>query len=244
MNVAAVQFKGNREDSAGTLARLSALAEVAAEGADLVVLPEMALTQYLFESAEHARLYAERADGPTFAALSPIAKAHGCWLTVGLPEVDGDALFNSALVIDPAGELRFTYRKTLLFEADETWARPGDSGYVRFDTDAGSFAVGICMDLNDDRFVLWCRDAGVDVVALPTNWLHEEESDVWRYWAWRMAPLQGAALVAANTWGAEAETVFCGRSAVLQRRTVLAAAPPVGNAVIRAGLLASPPGGP
>lgn len=238
MKVAAVQFKGRKADPEGSLAELVALADRAAAGADLVVLPEMAATGYVFESADHVRSVAEPADGPTLAALAPVAKAHGSWVVCGFPEVDGERLFNSAIVVDPKGALAFTYRKTLLYEADVHWATPGDSGYRRLDTDHGSFGVGICMDLNDDRFVGWARAEQLDVVAMPTNWI-EEGDDVWGYWAWRMLGLEGA-LVAANTWGPEGTgeraTAFSGASAVIRQRTVLAAAPKVGNGFIVAEL--------
>jgi len=235
MNVAAVQFKGSRSDHPGSLQRLRELAREAAVGADLVVLPELAATQYLFADAAAARLHAEPADGPTLAALGPVAAEAGCWLVVGFPEVEGDALFNSALVIDPRGALQFTYRKTLLFDCDWTWARPGDSGYRAFDTDAGRFTPGICMDLNDDEFVNWCAGSGARTIALATNWILDPTGDTWRYWAWRVEPT-GAALVAANTYGCEGEVHFCGRSLVLDQRVVLAAAPETGDAVVTATL--------
>ncbi len=239
VRVAAVQFKGVREDFEGSLTQLAAFARVAAHGSDLVVLPEMAATQYLFTDEAEARAHAEPAEGPTLAALAPVAAEAGCWLVCGFPEVDADALFNSALVIDPTGALRFVYRKTLLYPADMSWARPGDSGYRAFDADAGRFTLGVCMDLNDDAFVEWCAGSGARVVALPTNWLvSDEDVDTWAYWAWRMDPV-GAALVAANTYGPERDIVFCGRSVVLDDRVVHAAAPVVGDGVVRASLAPS-----
>jgi len=160
----------------------------------------------------------------------------------GFPERAGDRLFNSALVIDPSGARAFTYRKTLLFEADLPWATPGDSGYRSFDGAEGCFGVGICMDLNDDRFLAWCGAAGVDVLALPTNWIDEGVS-TWPYWAWRMSSVS-ATLVAANTYGSEGDTRFSGCSAILAGRTVLAAAPATGDGTISAtlpGARAAPP---
>jgi predicted amidohydrolase len=234
MRVAAVQFKPDKGDPTTSLARLCALADHAAQDADLVVLPEMAATGYIFRSADAVRPVAEPARGPTLAALGPVAARHGAWMVVGFPEADGDRLFNSALVIDPAGELRFTYRKTLLFDADLPWASPGDSGYASFDGEAGRFTVGICMDLNDDDFVAWCAQSGARALAFPTNWV-DEGSDVWPYWAWRMRDT-GVALVAAHTYGHDDGTDFSGRSAVIDGLTVLAAAPREGDGVIRADI--------
>jgi predicted amidohydrolase len=235
MNVGVVQFRAPKGDKEKSLSSLSWLARKAADGADLVVLPEMAATGYVFPDRAAVEAVAEEPDGPTFRAWSAIAREARCWLVGGFPERDGDELFNSALVIDPAGERRFVYRKTLLYEADLDWATAGDSGYRAFDTDAGRFGVGICMDLNDDGFVRWVAGANLDAIAFPTNWVHSDELGVhtWVYWAWRIRGLAGA-LVAANTWGTDGATTFTGESVVLHRDRALASLPLSGNGVARA----------
>jgi predicted amidohydrolase len=234
MRVAAVQFKATRGDLQGSRARCAALALDAAVDADLVVLPEMACTGYIFTSLAEARRVAEPAEGETFRAWREVAVSRGCWVVGGMPEAHDGRLYNSALVISPAGELAFTYRKTLLYEADRVWASPGNSGYRRFATAAGSFGVGICMDLNDPRFLLWCWRSRLDAIAFPTNWVDEGQG-VWDYWGARTGG-SGAGLVAANTWGEEPGVAFTGRSAILDRGKVVASADPMGDAVIRARL--------
>ena len=234
MNVAAVQFKPRpKGDKDAALAALAGLAAQAAPGRELVVLPEMAATGYIFTALEAVRAVAEAPDGPTFQALAPVAAAHGCWLVVGFPEAAGELVYNSAMVIDPSGTLAFCYRKTLLYEADLPWATPGDSGYRRFDTRTGSFTVGICMDLNDDAFVAWCRESGVRAIAFPTNWI-DEGHDVWPYWAWRCE--EGPALIAANTYGEDEGVRFSGRSAIIDGRRVLGWTDADGDAVVVATL--------
>ena len=234
MRVAAVQFKAIKGDRDASLVRLRTLAERAAPGADLVVLPEMAATGYLFDSAAAVSTVSEMPQGPTWRALGPVAAAHKCWLVVGFPERAKERFFNSALVIDPHGELAFTYRKSLLFEADESWASPGDSGYRSFSTDAGRFGVGICMDMNDDAFISWLASDAPRALAFPTNWL-DEGHQVWAYWAWRLRDAP-TALVAANTWGAEGDTRFRGESAIIDGNCLLASAPLLGDTVIHAEL--------
>lgn len=237
MKLGLVQFKADKGDKAGSLGRLVALTERAADGADLVVLPEMAATGYVFPDRSAVRAVSEPPDGPTWQALSPIAARSRAWIVAGFPEVAGDVLFNSALVIDPAGQLAFVYRKTLLYSADMHWASPGDSGYRSFDTDAGRFGVGICMDLNDDRFIEWVSGQNLDAVAFPTNWVQSEDKSwhTWDYWAWRMDG-QRAALAAANTWGVDGGVTFTGQSAVLRDRTILAAGPLRGNGSVKVDL--------
>ncbi|PIE19284.1 MAG: hypothetical protein CSA66_02560 [Proteobacteria bacterium] len=240
MRVACVQFKADKGDKAGSLARLRELACRAGQAhPDLVILPEMAATGYLFADRDAVDAVAEQARGDTLAALAPVAKAHGVWLLVGLPERDADKRFNSALVIDPAGELRFTYRKTLLYEADHAWCDPGDSGYRVFETDGGAFTPGICMDLNDDAFIAWCGQADVGLAAILSSWL-DQGAEVWGYWAWRIAPAGGVPIAVANTWGAEGDIAFRGESAIISGRTLLAAASRLGDQVIVADVPAGP----
>jgi len=236
MKVAAVQFKPPKGEKARALSGLVEHAHTAARvgAAELIVLPEMAATGYVFADRRELDLVAEEARGETFAALAPVAREHAAWVVAGFPERDGDKRFNSALVIDPSGDLAFVYRKTLLYELDESWCDPGDSGYRAFDTDVGRFTVGICMDLNDDRFTAWCATSGARVIAFPTNWV-DQDHRVWGYWAWRIDGT-GAALVAANTWGREGEARFRGESAILDGRVVRAAAPRRGDGVLTVDL--------
>jgi N-carbamoylputrescine amidase len=242
VRVAAVQFKPTKATAptikSENLRRLVELAR-GAKGAELVVLPEMAATGYVFSGPEAVRPLAEvAAEGETRAALSPLARELGAWVVAGLPEVAGGRLFNSALVLDPSGGLAFVYRKTLLYEADLTWATPGDSGYRTFEAASGDFGVGICMDLNDDAFTGWLARRAPRAVAFPTNWVSPAEPrphDPWPYWAWRLERAR-VALVAANTWGRDEGVLFTGVSAVLDRvdgrAVILAAAGATGDGLI------------
>ena len=229
IRLAAVQFR--RPETGDPHLALSVWADKAARSADLVVLPEMAASGYVFADRGAIEAVAESPKGPTFQVLSQVARTQHCWIVAGYPERDRDRFFNSACVINPAGELAFTYRKTLLYEADERWATPGNSGYRTFETDGGSFSVGICMDLNDEAFIQWLQSARPDVLAFPTNWVYEDDADVWSYWAWRMGQLS-TTLVAANTFGVEEGVRFTGRSLILRDRVVMAHAPVEGNSVI------------
>lgn len=246
MRVAAIQMKarGTWEASLQVLrAGLGQVGEV-----DLVVAPELALRGYAFNSRRAVREAAEPPDGPTWVALSKEARRLRTWIVVGFPELDGEALYNSALVIGPDGALEGVYRKTMLFEADQRWACAGMGSYPVVDTGAGRFSVGICMDLNDDAFLAGCAHEAVDVIAFPTNWI-QEEGEVHPYWQARLRAgwpaeylgLPGVqpdrarytgVLVGANSYGREGVYTLAGRSAVLTDERILASAPPTGEAVL------------
>jgi predicted amidohydrolase len=245
MRVGAVQFKARATVADGLDALVDLLVDT--PPTDLLVLPEMALHGYAFADAAAVRAVAERPQEGTFSALSTLARVRSTWLVAGFPERAGTVLHNAARVIRPDGTLAGVVRKHLLFEADQPWASPGDNRTV-FDTGAGRFAVGICMDLNDDRFLAWVAEASPDVLALPTNWI-QEDGGVWDYWRFRLqrgwpegwvdplhtvtdrAPVD-ALLVGANGYGVEGAYVLRGESAILDHTRVYAAADATGDALL------------
>ena len=232
MKVSALQYGPDRSDKARCLAELVSLCAAIPSGTELLVLPELAATTYNMSDRSDALAQSEAVDGETFQALSPIARQHNTWVVVGFIERSGSELYNAALVIDPAGELVTTYRKCLLYDIDEHWATPGQPIYRVFKTATGSFAVGICMDINNPRFVQFIINAQPLAVAFPTNWV-AECTPVWGYWAWMLRDCS-TTLVAADTWGSEGSVTYAGESVILRNRTVLTGAPATGNVLISA----------
>ncbi len=245
MRLAAIQFKADKGDRSGSQARLLALCEqAAASGASLIVCPEMAMTGYLFRDVADVRRVAEPVDGHSFSLLSQLAAARGCTVVCGYPEVASDSgstrYYNSAWIIGPDGALLYNYRKRLLYDADMTWAAPGNRPYPLVARPFGALSAGICMDLNDDDFIEYLQQAKARVVAFCTNWV-EEGHDLYFYWRYRLLTVPSY-FVAANTYGDEVcpghePTLFAGQSAIFDPRgRVLAAAPRSGDAVITASI--------
>ena len=179
----------------------------------LVVLPEMCTTGYIFPTLDTIGDLVEPADGETFLHFQELSRRLKTAIVYGWAERDKDRLYNSASVVFADGRDAVHYRKRLLFDPDRTWARAGELAYPTWNLGPWKFGLGICMDLNDDRFIEFLRDEGVDIVTFPTNWV-QEDSDHWSYWCWRLRSTE-AVLLAANRSGEEFGTRFCGRSAIL-----------------------------
>lgn len=225
---AVVQFKPRRGARNANLAALVTHTTRALEaGAKLVVLPEMAATGYRFPNPEVIRPMAEVPRGPTWKTFGPLAKAHKAQIVVGFVEDCEGRLFNSALVIGADGRPEALYRKRLLYIDDHTWASPGDLPYPQFGTPFGSATVGICMDINDPRFITHLRRTRPDIVCFPTNWV-DEGTDPRTYWANQLRGWSGT-LLAADRWGEEDGVGFCGRSTVMRGGENLVDAPAEGD---------------
>lgn len=241
--LAVVQFKPRRGARNANLQALTALTVGALQGgAKFLVLPEMAATGYRFPNPEAIRPMAEAPRGPTWRTFAPLAKEHKAWITVGFVEDFEGRLFNAAMVINQDGKIETVYRKRLLYIDDHTWANPGDLPYPMIKTPYGTATVGICMDINDPRFLTHVRRTKPDLVAFPTNWV-DEGTDVHKYWIGQLRGWNGA-LLAADRWGEEDRVYFAGRSAIIKAGEVLVAGPEEGDGwygVDPARLRAPPP---
>jgi predicted amidohydrolase len=153
----------NRELAAG------AVEAAAAQGAQVVVLPELISSGYVFESKAEARAYAEAPDGPMVTMLARLAAARDLVIVAGFGELAGPDIFNSAALVDPSG-LRSLYRKAHLWDAERLWFTPGDAAPPVVATKYGQIAVMICYDLEFPEWVRLPALAGAQLLCAPVNW--------------------------------------------------------------------------
>ncbi|MCE7030544.1 nitrilase-related carbon-nitrogen hydrolase [Jiella avicenniae] len=149
---------GNVSRNIETIAGLAR--EAAGDGAELLILPERALTGLTDPGATAIAL-----DHPAVARLAAIVRESGLFLVAGLAETDGARNYNSAVLVGPEGLLG-CYRQTHLAEADRDWASPGDDWTV-FDLPFARLGLllGHDADFPEAGRVLAIR--GCDVIACP-----------------------------------------------------------------------------
>jgi predicted amidohydrolase len=170
--IAAAQFGpvlGDTEANRDATAR--AVREAAAAGAELVVLPELSDSGYVFTGPDEARGLATPAGGsPTLAQWQELATVAGCTIVGGFCELGDDGLlYNSAALVDESGT-RAVYRKAHLWDREKLIFTPGSAAPPVLARPYGRVAVMICYDL---EFPEWTRLAaldGADLIAAPVNW--------------------------------------------------------------------------
>ena len=164
-------LEGNR---ARTVAAIDA---AAAAGADVVVLPELVTSGYVFAGLDEARPLAEPADGPTLRAWAERAAAHGMVIAGGFPELGRDGtLYNSAALVDATG-VRAVYRKAHLWDREPECFRPGDARPPVVDTPHGRIGLMVCYDLEFPEWVRAVALDGAELLCVPTNWPAEPRPD-------------------------------------------------------------------
>lgn len=139
-----------------------------AAGAQLVVLPELATSGYVFHDRAEAEALALTVDDPRLSGLAGHL-ASGAVAVVGFCETDGARLYNSALVLGGRGVIG-CYRKAHLWGAEHGIFTRGEQAGAVFDTPIGRLGVAICYDNEFPELPRRLALAGADVLALPVNW--------------------------------------------------------------------------
>ena len=115
LRVALVQLEA-KDDLDVNLARAAAMADEAAAGSDLVVLPEYVQFR---GSDDGYRASARPIPGPTTAPFAEIARRNSAWVLAGTHAERSDdprRPYNTAVLFDREGRIAATYRKLHLFD--------------------------------------------------------------------------------------------------------------------------------
>ena len=229
--VAAIQYAPTIfEKEKNLLDQLEMVEEAAKNDAKLIVMVEMATTAYCFFDREEIAPYVEPIPGPTTDRFGEIAARYGCYIVVGMPEVDPetDIYYNSLALVGPEGVVG-RYRKTHSFISENTWAKDGDLGLPIFRTELGNLGGLICMDASFPETARVLALEGADVICFPTNWLLEKAPAP----AWITRAFEnGVYLVAADRWGNERTVEFSGGSAVIDPDGAVQSYLDTGNGIV------------
>ncbi|MCU1755668.1 nitrilase family protein [Pseudomonas helleri] len=174
VRVAVVQFDpqvGIQHSQANLEHSLELAREAAINGANLIVLPELANTGYLFGTRQEAFLHAELIpEGPSMQAWLDFARKHQVYLAAGLAERDGVQLFDSAVLVGPGGFIG-KYRKAHLWNREKLWFTPGNLGFPVFDTPIGRIGLLICWDIWFPEVPRLLSLQGADIICSLNNWI-------------------------------------------------------------------------
>lgn len=149
---------------------LAAVQEAAARGAEVVVLPELVTSGYMFSSVREAAAAAIDPGHEILDEWAGEAARLGIVLAAGFCErADGGRIYNSAALFDPTG-LRAVYRKLHLWDREKLVFCAGDAPPPVMDTCVGRVATAICYDLEFPELTRSIALAGTQLLLVPTNW--------------------------------------------------------------------------
>jgi predicted amidohydrolase len=136
--------------------------------ADVIVLPELATSGYLFLTQEEIQAVAEPVPGPTTDRLQRLAQKSGSCFVVGLAERSGDDIYNSAVLVGATGVMG-TYRKAHLFYEEKHFFRPGNLGFPLFEVAGAKVGLLVCFDHLYPEAARTLALGGAQIICHPSN---------------------------------------------------------------------------
>ena len=191
----------------------------AREGAQIIVLPELCSSGYVFESRSEAFSLADAyVDGETTSLWVNLARDLGVYIVGGFAEKSPGELFNAAAVIGPQGRIGL-FRKVHLWGDENLFFSAGDLGFPVFSTEYGTVGVGICYDGWFPEFYRTCALKGAELVCVPTNWVPIQGQDTKREAMANILTMASAHansiyIAAADRVGVERDQLFIGQSLI------------------------------
>ena len=221
------------------------VAEAAATGADLVVLPEK---WNAYGSTETMRAAAEPLEGgETVAALAHWARRHSVSIVGGsiTESREGrEKLSNTSVVFDSSGEIVAVYRKIHLFDVEvggmvyrESEAEEPGEETVVCEVEGWPVGLTVCYDLRFPELYRGLAVDGAEIVTVPAAFTLATGRDHWELLLRARAVENQCFVVAANQWGrAEGGKESYGRSMVIDPWGVVLAQAPDEDCVVTAEL--------
>ena len=231
ITIACLQFEPRIGEVEANLDALDRLARAAAaQGAELIVAPELADSGYVFaDRAELSRLAAPIPSGAPSRRLEGLARELGVHIVSGLAEARAGRFHNSAALFGPDGFIG-AYRKLHLWDVETTVFDRSPPEAPVFDTALGRIALAVCYDGWFPELFRRYALAGAQVVAVPTNWVPmpgqpEDASAMANILHQAAAHSNGLIIACADRVGVERGQPFIGRSVIVDATGFLLAGP-------------------
>ena len=253
VSIAAIQVACETDREANIAKAVGRIEAAAADGATLVVLPELFYMPYFckeqdprwFDLAEPA------AASPLLDRFAALARRLGVVLPVSFFERTPTTFFNSLVVLDAEGRRAAHYRKSHIPDGpgyqEKFYFTPGDTGFRVAATEAGRIGAAVCWDQWFPEAARALALAGAEVLVYPTAIGSEPQDPAldsrghWRRVMQGHAAANLVPVVAVNRVGTEPgrgfEQTFYGASFIAgPTGEILAEAPPDREATIRADI--------
>jgi len=179
----------------------------------VICLPELVTTGYSL--GQKWVDLAEPVPGPTTERLGKIATEFGFYLIAGMSERDleSNRIFNSAVLIEPEGQVIGVHRKVHLWDEERRYFTAGKEFRV-FKSKVGTIGIGICYDLDFPESARILALSGAEIIFFPSAYMRPFENYADTY-ARSRATENGVFVCFSNRIGRESRLVFFGRSQIV-----------------------------
>jgi len=212
VKAALIQMEIRKGEAGLNLAKALYLLEEAYEkGAQLVILPEMWLTDFLLKDPQLHLSWTSKA----LENLQALARDREMVIVAGsMMEEEGGKIYNTSFVVTPQG-IAGKYRKIHLFEPmGELRVFSAGTRVLVMDTPLARLGVIICYDLRFPELTRPLPFQGVEILCVPAQWPIQRVTH-WEILLKARAVENQFFVLGCNRWGQAGSYQFPGRSLIL-----------------------------
>lgn len=211
-------MRSSRDKQDNLLRSIDFIAEAAAGNSELICFPEFQMAfSPAKQSAKELASVAEAVDGEFVTALSRAARKNRIGVVASIYEKSAvEKVFDTALILSPAGDVSSIYRKVHLYDAlgfrESAKLAKGKAIKDPVRTSAGTIGLMVCYDLRFPELSRILALKGANVLVAPSAWVQGEmKEEHWQTMVKARAIENGSYLVAPDQVG----NIYCGRSMVV-----------------------------
>ncbi len=169
LRIAVAQMEPKVDDVDANLLNVKKILKTAGEeGVDLLVLPELANSGYMFKSRDEALARSEAIPNGSFSTNFLEWSQKGRVVVAGICEIKEEHLYNSAAVFADGKHLA-TYRKIHLFDRENEWFLPGNEEPPVVDWNGHKIGVMVCFDWAFPEVARILALKRADIILHPAN---------------------------------------------------------------------------
>lgn len=223
MRLALVQMPNYGSVELNLSKSLRAVKAAAGQGADLVLFPEVQLTEFFPQyPGQDVRKYAVSIEGEPVKRFCDICRENKISAVPNLYLLENGRTYDASIFIDKSGEIKGIQKMVHVAQAEQFYEQdyytPSDDGFHVFDTEFGRIGIVVCFDRRYPESIRTETLQGADLILIPTVNTKAEPSLMFE-WELRVQAFQNSVILAmCNRVGTEGNMCFSGESIVIDAK--------------------------
>jgi len=220
MKLALVQMSNAGDIQSNLKKSLTAIHEAASNGADIVLFPEVQLTEFFPQyKGRDVKSYGVEISDDIVLAFKNTCKDNHIMAVPNIYLKENDKFYDASLLIDKKGDIQGIQKMVHIAQAEQFYEQdyyePSDDGFQIFDTEYGKLGIVVCFDRHYPESIRTEALMGADLILIPTVNTKAEPSEMFE-WELRVQSFQNSVFIAmCNRVGVEDSMDFSGESIVV-----------------------------
>lgn len=217
MKIALVQMSNAGTIQANLEKSLRAISEAAKNSADLVIFPEVQLTEF-FPQYRNLDVsdYGILGSDDIVESFKRSCRENKIIAVPNIYLKENEKFYDASLLIEKDGTIKGIQKMVHVAQAEQFYEQdyyePSDTGFHVFETEYGKIGIVVCFDRHYPESIRTEALMGADLILIPTVNTKSEPSEMFE-WELRVQAFQNSvSIVMCNRVGREGEMEFSGES--------------------------------